>query len=148
MRDVYDTLRQLKFFIDNEYLKKYCQIIERHSSRQPRFSMIHKHHIIPRCWFKLNNLTVDDSLSNLVRLPTRDHFLAHYYLCLCTADPFKYGNELALSCLLSSKHIKPSDKQLLQRLPMYNIICEDTHTKQEQHYQMYSEDLYDNKRDH
>ena len=27
-----------------------------------------KHHIIPRCWFKMNNLPIDDSVDNLVLL--------------------------------------------------------------------------------
>ena len=141
MRDVYETLRCCKYFIDNEFLKKYCQIIERHSSRQPKYYMIHKYHIIPRSWFKLCKLAVDDSIANLVRLPTREHFLAHYYLCLCTEDPFKYCNQLALICLLSSKEINSVDKQLLQRLPMYNNIYEELTLKQKSNYQIYTEEL-------
>lgn len=140
MRDVYNTLKTLDYFIDNEHLQKYCQIIERHASHHPKYCMIHKHHIIPRSWFKLCKLPVDDSMTNLVKLPTREHFLAHYYLCLCTQDPFKYCNELALMCLLSSKHIKSTDKQLLQRLPMYNIICEDISVKQSNNYKIYTEE--------
>ena len=37
----------------------------------------HKHHIIPRCWFKMNNLPVDNSKDNLVLLSYEDHVKAH-----------------------------------------------------------------------
>lgn len=32
----------------------------------------HKHHIIPKCWFKMNNLPIDNSDDNLVLL-TEEH---------------------------------------------------------------------------
>ena len=122
MRDLYKTLRSLDYFIDNEYLLKYTQIVERNRRTRVRGKQTHKHHIIPKCWFKLTDNDINNDLENLVNLPCREHFLAHYYLCLCTEDPFKYANELALQCLLSNSRINIVDKQLLQRLPMYNNI--------------------------
>ena len=103
MRDVYKTLKSYEYFIDNEYLQKYSQIIERNGKTPIRGKQTHKHHILPKCWFKLTNNEINNDLNNLVNLPCREHFLAHYYLCLCTEDPFRYANELALQCLLSKQ---------------------------------------------
>lgn len=46
----------------------------------------HKHHIIPKCWFKLHNLSVDNSKDNLVLLTYEDHIKVHKlaYLCAIT----------------------------------------------------------------
>ena len=137
MVDVYSTLKELEYFIDNEYLKKYCQLIERNTRTTQKSKYIHKHHILPKSWFKLTNNTVNNELVNLVNLPYREHFLAHYYLCLCTQDPFKYANQLALMCLLSIKTKNIVDKQLLVRLPLYNNIYEDYMKKLKSNYKLY-----------
>lgn len=42
-----------------------------------------KHHIIPRCWFKMNNLSVDNSKDNLVLLSVEDHVKVHKLAYLC-----------------------------------------------------------------
>ncbi len=137
MFNIYNTLKTLPYFIDNEYLHKYCQIIERNRRTPIRGKQTHKHHIIPKCWFKLTNNVINNDLNNLVNLPCREHCLAHYYLCLCTEDPFKFANELALQCLEANYKINLVDKHLLQSLPLYNIICEDCHTKLKSNYSIY-----------
>lgn len=43
----------------------------------------HKHHIIPRCWFKMNNLQVDNSNDNLVLLTPEDHQKVHKLAVMC-----------------------------------------------------------------
>ena len=49
----------------------------------------HKHHIIPRCWFKLNNLPVDSSKDNLVLLTPEDHQKVHKLAYLCSKEEIK-----------------------------------------------------------
>ena len=137
MRDIYNTLKEMTFFINNEYLQKYCQTIERHRRTPVRARLTHKHHIIPKSWFKLTNNQINNDLNNLVNLPYREHFLAHYYLCLCTEDPFKYANQLALMCLQSKKKSNVVDKQLMQCLPLYNNIYEDYMQKLHSGYRLY-----------
>ena len=44
----------------------------------------HKHHIIPRCWFKMNNLPIDNSKDNLVLLSYEDHCKVHKLMSLCS----------------------------------------------------------------
>ena len=46
----------------------------------------HKHHIIPRCWFKMNNLPVDNSKDNLILLTLEDHIKVHKLASLCSVD--------------------------------------------------------------
>lgn len=38
------------------------------------------HHKVPKFYFKMNNMEIDNSDSNLVSLSKKDHFLAHYYI--------------------------------------------------------------------
>lgn len=46
----------------------------------------HKHHIIPRCWFKMNNLPIDNSDENLVLLTKEQHAKIHKLMYLCVKD--------------------------------------------------------------
>lgn len=128
------------YFIDNEYLEKYCILVERHTNTPIRRGKTNSHHIIPKVLFKLLNQSVDNSLANLVNLPYREHILAHYYLCLCTRDELLFANELALICLLSRKKVSSVDKQLILHLPLYNNICEDYKLKKKSNYKLYKED--------
>lgn len=137
MFNIYETLRSAEYFIDNDYLKRYCFLIESNTRTQLRGRQTHKHHIIPRSWYKLTNSEVNDNLNNLVNLSKRNHFLAHYYLCLCTEDPFKYANQLALICLESHNNTNMVDKELLHRLPLYNYIYEDYTNKRNSKYKLY-----------
>lgn len=43
----------------------------------------HKHHIVPRCWFKKYNLQIDNSKDNLVLLSEDDHLKVHKLAALC-----------------------------------------------------------------
>lgn len=49
----------------------------------------HKHHIIPRCWLKKNNLPVDNSKDNLVLLTSEDHAKVHKLAYLCSKEEIK-----------------------------------------------------------
>ena len=44
----------------------------------------HKHHIIPRCWYKMNGLEVDNSKSNLILLSYEDHCKVHKLMSMCS----------------------------------------------------------------
>lgn len=45
-----------------------------------------KHHRIPKCYFRLNGLQVDDSEDNIIRLSLIDHIKAHCLMAYCVKD--------------------------------------------------------------
>ena len=139
MRDVYETLKARNLFIDNDYLKRYDLLISRHITTKVKPRQTNSHHIIPKSWFKIHDLPVDNTLNNLVNLPYREHIMAHYYLCLCTQDPLRYANELGFMCLISRKKLNPTDKLLIQSLSMYNNIYEDYVFKRKNNYKLYGD---------
>lgn len=64
----------------------------------------HKHHIVPKCWFKLHNLPIDNSNDNLVLLSVEDHIKVHRLSVLCAATPRLKGRmALAVHRLLKGK---------------------------------------------
>ena len=46
----------------------------------------HMHHIVPKCWFRMNNLNIDNSKENLVLLSYEDHVKVHKLALLCGKD--------------------------------------------------------------
>ena len=60
-----------------------------------------KHHIIPKCWFKANNLEIDNSKDNTVFLTYENHKLVHLLASRCIkTDRMKYNMKLAYNVLL------------------------------------------------
>lgn len=56
----------------------------------------HKHHIIPKCWFRMNNLPIDNSKDNLVLLSVEDHIKVHKLAYLCASDS-KFKRKMAFA---------------------------------------------------
>lgn len=137
MLNVKETLQKLSGFVNNEYLEKYSQLIDRNRHTK-NYKGTNKHHIVPRAWFKLQGVEVDNTTTNLITLTYRDHVLAHYYLCLCTEDKLQYANQLALICLTSRNKLNYIDKQLIKGLPLYNNIYESYQERRKTNYQLYN----------
>ena len=84
-----NRLVELDCFVDNKYLDLYVSLV---IENQNTIKIAHKtnaHHIIPRAYFKLKNLPVDDSENNMCELLYIDHIRAHYYLLKCACREFK-----------------------------------------------------------
>ena len=100
------TIQKLKikllntgYFKDNEYLDKYCDLIFSNLETKYEKGKTQKHHIIPQCYFKLKNLNIDNSESNIVHLTFSNHLLAHNFLIYCTIG--KMNNKMVSSfCFL------------------------------------------------
>lgn len=75
----------------------------------------HRHHIIPRCWFKKNNLTVDGSKNNVILLTVEDHAKVHKLAYLCSNEQIK--SALAYAALLMNKTNHSINKKDIQRTP-------------------------------
>jgi hypothetical protein len=86
--DLKEKLLILNIFQNNEYFNNYIDLILKNKYKE-KTKYTQRHHIIPKCYFKINKLVVDDNIDNLVNLDYTDHILAHYYLCLCTTDKIK-----------------------------------------------------------
>lgn len=82
-------LLETNLFENNEYLDKYCQLIEDNENTIKEKYKTHSHHIIPKCYYKLVGESPNNSISNRVNLLYKDHILAHYYLCYFTSDSLK-----------------------------------------------------------
>lgn len=68
----------------------------------------HKHHIIPRCWFKMNNLPIDNSKDNLVLLSVEDHIKVHKLAYHCASDSkFKRKMAFAYHMLTHGELVEP-----------------------------------------
>ena len=83
--------------IDNEYLDKYIDVIVNNENtlKQRGFD---RHHIIPRYYYKHNNIKLDNTDSNLVYLSRVDHILAHIYLMKCSKEEYYvYANSYAVN---------------------------------------------------
>ena len=72
----------LKCFTYNQHFVAMMNIINNARLNPPESG--HKHHIIPRCWFKMNNLHIDNSKDNLVLLSYEDHCKVHKLMSLCS----------------------------------------------------------------
>ena len=76
------NLLDIGLVFDNEYLDKYCNLIEENKNSIIEYGQ--NHHIIPRYYYKHNSMKINNDDSNFVRLSYQDHILAHYYLFNCS----------------------------------------------------------------
>ena len=100
----------------------------------------HKHHIIPKCWFKMNKLEIDNSNDNLVLLSYEDHIKVHKLAMLCAKDAImrsKLGwalKRLTYGTFLGCNHTEESkDKNRLAHLGKHpNITATDRERRSRQ----------------
>ena len=86
-------------FVYNQHFVAMMNVIN--SARLNTSKEGHKHHIIPRCWFRMNNMQIDNSKDNLVLLSYEDHAKVHKLSMLCAATPeLKSKMGFAVKCLL------------------------------------------------
>lgn len=118
------SLLSTNLFLENDYFLDYVELIEINLKTKKERFVTQQHHIIPRCYYIHNNLTVDNSISNLVNLKYSDHLLAHYFLALCSKDNwFKFANEVVLN-LASTNYFNSefNSKEFIKNLPEYQNL--------------------------
>lgn len=71
----------LEVFEYNQHFVAMMNIINNARLNPPKEG--HKHHIIPRCWFKMKGKEIDNSKDNLVLLTYDDHIKVHKLTYLC-----------------------------------------------------------------
>lgn len=120
-----DILLNSGWFVDNEFFKKYINLIEA-NIKSPRVKYeTQTHHAIPKCFYrqleKEFNEKHDVNKENiLVELKHGEHLLAHYYLALSVKDhlPITYLIDTALHIIYNT-----GDKCLLKNHSV--ILSED-----------------------
>lgn len=94
----------------------------------------HKHHIIPRCWFKLKGIDIDNSKDNIVLLSEEDHIKVHKLAILCSKDAIMRSKQaFAVKRLLKGnfsgmKHTEET-KAIIKEKRKYQIITEESKKK-------------------
>ena len=72
--------------IDNHSYREILDIFKNSRINPPKKYKRHIHHIIPKCWYKMNNLPIDNSSSNLIGLSIQNHYKVHKLMCDCIID--------------------------------------------------------------
>ena len=94
--NIKEKLLNTNMFLDNIYLNKYIDIV----SNENNTNYTERHHIIPKSYFKINRLKIDNSKENIVKLSYYNHILAHYYLSFCTIGKLKQASIAAFIMLI------------------------------------------------
>jgi len=86
----------------------------------------HKHHIIPKCWFKMKGIPIDNSDANLVLLTEEDHIKVHKLAMLCSSDSIMRSKQaFAVKRLLKGNfsgmhHTEESKRKMSEHNCMHN----------------------------
>lgn len=121
MTETKRKLLSFNIFMNNEYLDKYVELCANHV--QPDCNNYYEaHHIIPRCVFHYFGLDVDNSERNIVNLTSKNHLMAHYFLCLCIENQdVKEKLVFALLMMLNTRTF-PNYESLLEMLDRYEEL--------------------------
>ena len=122
--DFQTSLENTKCFTKNEYFYKYVDIIKRNFETD-KGKYTHKHHIIPRSYYKVIGYPINNDPSNLVYLNFCDHILAHYYLCLCVSNErLKFSLDFAFMSM-TKEFVNDFDITKLEEYEsIYKSFCE------------------------
>lgn len=121
--EIKNRILSLGVFEDNEFLDKYCTLIVSNMDTKQIEGVTNNHHIVPKSYFILVNVPIDNSEENLVHLTYENHIIAHYYLCLFTSDgTLKSKMVYAFMMMTHIRTIPESEQELLQNLNMYNYL--------------------------
>lgn len=106
--DIKTNLISINLCVDNDYLDKYVNLISNRKI-QEKLELNHftqSHHIIPVMYYKHENISIDNTISNRVVLKPSEHVIAHWYLSNCSLPAyFKYGNLTAVNFLENVLHV-------------------------------------------
>lgn len=112
-------------FIDNEFLDKYIDLVDKNKSRKSESCKTNSHHILPSYYYRHHNLEVDNTPTNRVNLLYRDHMLAHLYLSGCTTGRNRYWNLYSIFMMPGQKYCTDDEIKFLQSLDEYQKLYEE-----------------------
>ena len=89
---------------NSKYYEEMMKIILESKVNPPESG--HLHHIIPRCWFKHFQLTVDNSISNTVLLSYENHKKVHILAYKCAKERWLKNKLACAAHLMGDKEAK------------------------------------------
>lgn len=121
MENLKQKLLELGVFDNLNYLDKYVELIKTKALPKAIKFKTQKHHIIPKCYFKIIKQAVDNSDSNIVHLKFIDHVRAHCLLILASKKDslFQYYNYCAINHLTGKLHIEPTEQDIKDLESLY-----------------------------
>lgn len=118
-------LLKTDLFVENEYFQKYVKLLLDNVLLSPIKFKTEAHHAIPKFFFKINNLEIDNSKENIFNLYHKDHLLAHYYLSLCcSSNKYKFKAIAAVLIAVRKFNIEHLDN-VLDILDEYQNLKEE-----------------------
>ena len=123
-----EKLLRTGIFYDCPELDDYISLVSTNMSREPETAKTQKHHIIPVCYYKQQNINVDNTQDNLVNLLMSDHLRAHCYLLLCSNDKLFKANMFYAICFITGNNISTDEdvvKLLSEDLSIYQKAYEE-----------------------
>lgn len=89
------------WFLENRYLDNYLELVYNNANTEHIVGKTHQHHILPKCYFTMIGVEVDDSDDNIVTLSIKEHCIAHMYLFKCAIGKLKSRLSYAYSLFTS-----------------------------------------------
>lgn len=113
------------YFVDNEYLNRYLDLVYNHEINPAHYS--ENHHVIPVALYKLNkegcNRREAEKLAKVdpdnfeVLLLYKDHCLAHYLLYFCTIGKLRINLQCVVRRLISMVDTLAAKATIIECLP-------------------------------
>ena len=125
-----EYLISIGLVVDNIFLDKYCSLILENINTKKERLLTNKHHIIPISFFKINNMEINNSQDNIVNLSYKNHFLAHYFLCLCATQKYVLANQRSIDKMFNCNFSKEEQKQILKIAENYEQIMKELRIQQ------------------
>ena len=118
-----EKLLEIGLCIDNEYLDKYVELIKSNRETKREKFKTQKHHIVPKYYYKINKLELDNSKENIVNLSHTDHILAHLYLFKCSSTlDYVNANLYSLSFVIRGLKFNSRDNEIISISEIENLI--------------------------
>lgn len=111
-----DMLLNTGYFLDNQYLDDYLNLVLLNDYTGENYSEIH--HILQRAYFKKLGVAVNQAKANKVRLLYKDHCFAHYLLYFCTIGFLKQANFTALKTLWTTGNTISAKAKVLKEVSL------------------------------
>lgn len=126
----------LKLFEYNQHFVAMMNIINTARLNPPESG--HKHHIIPKCWFRKNNLTIDNSDDNLVLLTKEQHMKVHKLAAMCIIgsnmrSAMGFATHILHGTFIGMHHSEESRKKLSESRKCIVISAESRRKMSESH---------------